>query len=1242
MIHPYRRPRGHGKVGTITEETASASTSEAVSFSRMRGGSLCESTTELSSPCSPRPIFSSVCLSSSSSLSVCACPQKIAHVVFRHEGEEECDSHSLFVGGNVGGLCKISPGADIQTTETQDGKNTSPITSPYVPVAGQGTLRVDNYVHTDEHYSQTTGRSPRVADSGVKQHRADLEGESTDPSPSTDHPLSPLVDSSPCSFARVFSPHLCGSINATSPSAGEFVCGFRSGSEGEGDVRSACGVSPLMFLARTSTSSDCVPDVRKEIPRPDVSSSDDVPQATLYLGHLFPSRGAVTPLDTHVAEPGTSLCFPHLGTPREAHYTDRTRRVVVRTEGTSNRGAADAFNNGAGAGVRSSFCAAGGPTGTRGSSDTDSCGPGDVEKDQRPRGTAPAETAEVGVSRRRGEARKRPPILSRLLSTFTWAERVRSRNEACMESSSQTSRPPIIAEDDKSLSCMPEAQPFSAAFQTCNNGGVEDEAHWHGLMGDCRRRSDPILDGREQVRNRAELASLRCKDDRLLVEQAVASFAEEAASSESHSAGSCTETPRGLSGRSSVWEAAVARVAADAVFSSKNEKRGDDRDASETGGHTNGTTRENGEVPLSHGEVGDSDEDSARTITQPAPPNWWWTLVRSTGWFLARSDVPSVGGSNAISENEGSIMLRDADISFPLERRGRQRTLSRSTNAGQLELPFGSGVSYHGTRDPHQDAVMERDDHSDKAGNRDTSRMRPWWQVWDGLFGAMSSDEGRSCSTCADADKLCKDRSERVSEFPSHDLREVGERECTLSMRETSAEDEEPARREQLLHHQTGNDSLSSHDIVQPDENREYSGSRCRQSLLPQDMVSPAPTPIVVTLASLSRQTASSAYEGSISPIAQAGDDDDDWDFFADEAQMDAVLEAALASPGFTNCLLGFRASEEDVSADGNAGSSTVEERASLGANPLPRSSIAELREHLKASLRDKSSRMRRHFRGVRQAVRTRDLQAVRRELADMAEVGGPEVSGIWASVKVGIGIATLASGHVIMGGIMLAMATSAVGSAVLWGRHRDQFRRWMAGEEPDGGAQEEGERRVQTEAEHAEGIVRNIDEGETYEREQGGQPTWDEATRRRTTTWMWCENREETDTQRRVVAAPMIPQLPLALAVASCESSVCKESGRGTGTSFKNPGDDADETACAFKTKERGDRGAAGCIAGCQTPVVDRGHLSWSGEENDSRFVSSGYRDTEGDGDSCDFEAHIPSMADVVAASIHPDCAAL
>ncbi|CDJ29286.1 LOW QUALITY PROTEIN: uncharacterized protein EMH_0048400 [Eimeria mitis] len=56
-------------------------------------------------------------------------------------------------------------------------------------------------------------------------------------------------------------------------------------------------------------------------------------------------------------------------------------------------------------------------------------------------------------------------------------------------------------------------------------------------------------------------------------------------------------------------------------------------------------------------------------------------------------------------------------------------------------------------------------------------------------------------------------------------------------------------------------------------------------------------------------------------------------------------------------------------------------------------------------------------------------------------------VSGVWAGVKVGLGIATLASGHLILGGAMVAVATSSLGSALLWGRHRQEVYEIMRGD---------------------------------------------------------------------------------------------------------------------------------------------------------------------------------------------------
>ncbi|PHJ19215.1 transmembrane protein [Cystoisospora suis] len=198
-------------------------------------------------------------------------------------------------------------------------------------------------------------------------------------------------------------------------------------------------------------------------------------------------------------------------------------------------------------------------------------------------------------------------------------------------------------------------------------------------------------------------------------------------------------------------------------------------------------------------------------------------------------------------------------------------------------------------------------------------------------------------------------------------------------------------------------------------------------------------------------------------------EDAEDWSSFVDEEQMDAVLEAALASAALSNRLLDFHPSTSSISLS-SYGPSSPGAPASCTAGIFPGTSVRpdsvasrnviELRERLKAEMKERSVKFRRHLRGVRRAVRDRDFQRIRVELADLAEVGGPEVSGLWAGVKVGLGIATLASGHVLMGGLMLAMATSAVGSAVLWGRHRELFRRWMAGE--DGG--DAGELREETE----------------------------------------------------------------------------------------------------------------------------------------------------------------------------------
>ncbi|KAL8434202.1 hypothetical protein ACSSS7_003303 [Eimeria intestinalis] len=73
-------------------------------------------------------------------------------------------------------------------------------------------------------------------------------------------------------------------------------------------------------------------------------------------------------------------------------------------------------------------------------------------------------------------------------------------------------------------------------------------------------------------------------------------------------------------------------------------------------------------------------------------------------------------------------------------------------------------------------------------------------------------------------------------------------------------------------------------------------------------------------------------------------------------------------------------------------------------------------------------------------------LSEARYHLAEIVDTGGPEVSGVWAGFKVGLGIVTLASGHLLLGGAMVAVATGSLGSAVVWSRHRRLFYEMMRG----------------------------------------------------------------------------------------------------------------------------------------------------------------------------------------------------
>ncbi|CBZ53060.1 conserved hypothetical protein [Neospora caninum Liverpool] len=1223
-----RRRRGHGKVGTGTLEESSRG---ARSVSTEPVESLCESTNQL--PPASRPIFSSVCLSSA--LSVRASSRDAAHIVSSpRAGHDGCSPR----WSGTSRLCGMAQGGGLETPGREDGETPSCIVSPSLG-PGQGLPRDENFGNARATCSLRLTDCPSCTGIGMKQ-QGDSGGESTEPSPSTDHPLSPMAGASPCSFPRVPSKKLSVSRNAISPSVGGDEAAAGRDNAGKEGVPCFSAKAPLMLLTQPACSSRASATGVRTVVR---AASPAVPQDASYYRPYFAPEG-VTCFDNNAAEGGTSPFPPQLDTLGVTQQTTGTTYAVEETEGICETLDAVMRDSGSRAETPSFVSGAGCPTERRGSSDTEPSDSGGDGSEQQFRRTGACATEERQSNR--SAERTRRHIISRILSSVIWTESERSCEDAWKEGGCESSHPPSVADEEASPSYMPQLEPSFASFQACANTPTE-EGLMRVLTENCRRHSSVLLSYQGEQGKRQEPRCFRECEQTLLEQENVA---QGAPATEGNTDGSCRETTRLRSSRSLWDEVAAALVAAEAVCIS-NENKGEHRDGAEREKprcDSDATERQDGETPLLQGKAADSDEKAQRTATSPGLPNWWSALVGTTGLFARGADVPCGEGRNDVSQNEGSGVARSATCvaassTTPLEGTVRQQE-SGSSDSCHGEPPLQSRDSPRTATDEDGGAVKEEDeDHRDKVESRDCARMPKSWLPWGTLFRTVSDDKARSRSTCRYAENGSKLGDQDASQPSARDSQRVGEEGCTPSLLETSSEDRETARTQQL--HQGRCDSSS----CPPKKEGGQAGTDCgakgyisRLSMSTKDVMGPVPTPTLVTFASLSPQTASTTLDGTRSPVAEADEDgeDDDWDFFADEAQMDAVLEAALASPVLTSRLLEFRgASQERVATGGSVARWTA--AASSPESGLSRGAIAELRERLRDSLKDKSTRARRHFRGFRRAVRARDFQAVRRELADLAEVGGPEVSGIWASVKVGIGLATLASGHTIMGGIMLAMATSAVGSAVLWGRHRDQFRRWMAGEEPDEGEQRSSGRGL----EEAEEAVRHTEE-EGATREPRGQQVEERGTGRGKESKHGA-TREEADTRRSTSAGTASPCTPRAL-LASGESSVRTPSGRGANSSHVH-WDGSGEKASTAK-HERNDMGGvqrdkAGLEseAACPTAFFARREpRTWRRAEHDPWPVSPGYGATgfDSDSDSSD-DGHVPSMAEVVATSFSPDCGA-
>ncbi|OEH73984.1 hypothetical protein cyc_01703 [Cyclospora cayetanensis] len=156
------------------------------------------------------------------------------------------------------------------------------------------------------------------------------------------------------------------------------------------------------------------------------------------------------------------------------------------------------------------------------------------------------------------------------------------------------------------------------------------------------------------------------------------------------------------------------------------------------------------------------------------------------------------------------------------------------------------------------------------------------------------------------------------------------------------------------------------------------------------------------------------------------------------DTKMDALL-----APFFGAC----GASKRRISAD--AGDHVALEAASQqqpedGGSTHVRL-LGKLNPHFVAGhLRNRSANLVHHSVAL---ISSPSISEARYHVAELVNTGGPEVSGLWAGIKVGLGIAALASGHLLMGGAMVAAATGSLGTALFWGWHRQEVYDMMRGD---------------------------------------------------------------------------------------------------------------------------------------------------------------------------------------------------
>ncbi|KAL8448326.1 hypothetical protein Emed_003856 [Eimeria media] len=74
-------------------------------------------------------------------------------------------------------------------------------------------------------------------------------------------------------------------------------------------------------------------------------------------------------------------------------------------------------------------------------------------------------------------------------------------------------------------------------------------------------------------------------------------------------------------------------------------------------------------------------------------------------------------------------------------------------------------------------------------------------------------------------------------------------------------------------------------------------------------------------------------------------------------------------------------------------------------------------------------------------AAAASSLSELQDHLNELVQLSGPEVSCAWSTVKVGLGVASVLSGNLIIGSCMVALAVGSLGTSIIWKVHRDNQR---------------------------------------------------------------------------------------------------------------------------------------------------------------------------------------------------------